>query len=272
MLSILLGKISLFLIVTIKALLPGQAVPTTIEETADVIYSRLSSMDLADRAYIEVPFAVNLDYVKKLQKVYATKAWDSRVYKKNFDYADAYVPYNFEVKNGKYFIKFSSDGNQDKYTKEVEAKFKKYDKVLRDEINSWGKDLTDLEKLEKINHYIVSNIKYDDSLSISDWINALDKKKGICHAYAEIFQRMTALCNLESRIVTSPTHAFNAVKLNGEWKFFDSCWNIYSEKQWFNLTYEELLEKDKIYPAYDGTYNNHEIDEYYLKKVLKMIK
>lgn len=70
-------------------------------------------------------------------------------------------------------------------------------------------------------------------------LNALKSKKAVCQGYTALFDHLAALTNLESVTVTgtsktNPTqigklpgasdHAWNAVKINGEWKLVEPTW------------------------------------------------
>lgn len=67
----------------------------------------------------------------------------------------------------------------------------------------------------------------------------LVSKKGVCEGYAQIFSRVCSLLNIENSVIKgyvknsshyinkpeqTSNHAWNAVKINNEWKYFDTTW------------------------------------------------
>lgn len=67
----------------------------------------------------------------------------------------------------------------------------------------------------------------------------LVSKKGVCEGYAQIFSRVCSLLNIENNVIKgyvknssyyinkpeqTSNHAWNAVKINNEWKYFDTTW------------------------------------------------
>lgn len=141
-------------------------------------------------------------------------------------------------------------------------------KELNKEIDSWGdrEKLTTLEKLENINRYLYNNYVYDwevyrkgtvsSKTNVSKsgfhkartWTGVYEDKSGVCSGFTKIFEEIAKLYDIENVItVQNQNHAWNAVKIDGEWKYFDSTWNtvMKNEKAYFNLSYEEMLLRDK---------------------------
>ena len=119
----------------------------------------------------------------------------------------------------------------------------------------------DFEREEYINNYIIDNCKYDDAAAQTENIEgnendaygALVDGKAVCEGYARTFQ---LLCNkadidcvMVSGTVDNTNHAWNCVKIGGEWYQIDVTWNDtdgennYAENDYFNLT-DDLMFKD----------------------------
>lgn len=103
----------------------------------------------------------------------------------------------------------------------------------------------DFEKARALYSWIVSNISYDHKV-IEDNIRRINKnirdilarRKAICMGYADLFDAMAKLAELESVTVdgyskgtatskadlNEPDHSWNAVKLEGKWYLLDATW------------------------------------------------
>ena len=91
--------------------------------------------------------------------------------------------------------------------------------------------MTEEAKLAKLYAYIIDNVTYDESSRNSRpfgyW--ALCKGKGVCGDYAEGLCLLARHAGLVCKVVSSETHAFNAVELDGKWYLFDSLWDDIAE-------------------------------------------
>lgn len=169
------------------------------------------------------------------------------------------------------FEKISSSYSKSRKTLTIKPKFKQdlstlnakkaktdgYAKELKNVIDSWPKNLSDIQKLEKINDYILGKSDYyyevlnsaqGDNMTTKNgfyyysWQAIMDSGKGVCDAYSNLFNRMCALCGIESETVSNEDHAWNRAKVNGEWKYFDVTWNDTTNKKrkYFNLSYQAM--------------------------------
>lgn len=91
-------------------------------------------------------------------------------------------------------------------------------------------NMTDLEKVLAISEYIIKNTTYSfDSSTTPHAAYALFKEgKGICQAYAMAAYHMFKEAGLDAHYVTGDVggaHAWNLVKVNGEWYHIDLTWN-----------------------------------------------
>ena len=91
--------------------------------------------------------------------------------------------------------------------------------------------MTAENKLAKLYAYIIDNVTYDESSRSSRpfgyW--ALFDGKGVCGDYAEGLCLLARHAGLVCKVVSSDTHAFNAVELDGKWYLFDSLWDDIAE-------------------------------------------
>lgn len=91
--------------------------------------------------------------------------------------------------------------------------------------------MTDFEKVKFVNDYIVKNTEYsEDSVASSHSAYAVAYEgKGVCQGYALFAQRLMQALGLESMYVVGEVytggHAWNLVKVDGEWYHIDMTWN-----------------------------------------------
>lgn len=105
----------------------------------------------------------------------------------------------------------------------------------------------DAEKVAAINRWIVDNMEYDyealagiegtfgrlieDNQRYSDARGGLIDKRVICGGYADTFNLLARKAGLESIYVSGviadsgSSHAWNRVRVDGEWKSIDTTWN-----------------------------------------------
>lgn len=119
----------------------------------------------------------------------------------------------------------------------------------------------DFEREEYINNYIIDNCKYDDAAAENndvqgnenDAYGALVDGKAVCEGYARAFQLLCNKANIDCVLLSGTTdsanHAWNGVKISGDWYQIDVTWNDtdgennYAENDYFNLT-DDLMFKD----------------------------
>lgn len=120
------------------------------------------------------------------------------------------------------------------------------------------------QKLEAINKFIVDTVDYDyDALTAMDnpiavtkykdaWTayGALFGKKVVCGGYAMLFSALAKEAGLESVYVSgyvgdASLHAWNMVKLDGKWVVVDTTWNDSSSQpnQYLGISLEAAKEK-----------------------------
>lgn len=133
---------------------------------------------------------------------------------------------------------------------------------------------SDLEKVRAVYVWICENIRYDDkSFNAQDYplytVNyVLQYKEAVCEGFSVLFKALTAEMGLESKKVvgyakgygynvgdafTDNTHAWNVVKIEGEWKIFDATWG-----QGFGKTVNGKLKTTKKFDDYWFDVNPYE--------------
>jgi Transglutaminase-like superfamily len=127
-----------------------------------------------------------------------------------------------------------------------------------------------LHKTRAVFWWIATNIRYDwdaytSGLIKTTWdykkdaLQTFEERKGVCDHYSSLFKYMAEQCGLESikisghskiwpdaRVNTSRTdHAWNAVKINGNWKLMDVTWasdeDSTMEYFWFDTPPEKFI-------------------------------
>lgn len=89
------------------------------------------------------------------------------------------------------------------------------------------------QKEKSIHDYIVKNVQYDESLQRYSAYNALSEGKTVCQGYALLAYKMLKDAGIENRIISgtanngeeTQNHAWNLVKLNGNWYHLDCTWD-----------------------------------------------
>lgn len=88
-------------------------------------------------------------------------------------------------------------------------------------------DGSDFEKLLYLHDYFVENYSYDYTYTIRDAYTFFVEKTGVCQAYMQALTATASKLGIESIPVTSASmkHAWNLVKLDGEWYHVDITWD-----------------------------------------------
>ncbi len=94
----------------------------------------------------------------------------------------------------------------------------------------------DYQKIKAIYDYMCKNIAYDwehindpsYTLQYTPYA-ALINKKTVCQGYATLFYRLALECGIDARVIAGHSlgelHAWNIVKLNGQYYYLDSTWD-----------------------------------------------
>lgn len=150
----------------------------------------------------------------------------------DIDYQDISVSYSAnDFKTGNYGMMTSS---QIKETEEKIAEFKST--YLKSTMN-------DFEKEVEIVKWLVTNCDYEvgenwkNSTAFSCIVNGVAQ----CSGYADAFLQTAKACGLDARYINNENHAWNLVKLDGDWYHIDVTWEDAGERLdgralFFNLT------------------------------------
>jgi transglutaminase/protease-like cytokinesis protein 3 len=126
---------------------------------------------------------------------------------------------------------------------------------------------TECEREEYIHNYIINNCDYDEEAAESEEVQGNENDaygvfvdgKAVCEGYSKAFQ---ILCNkadidcvLLSETADSDNHAWNGVKIGGDWYQIDVTWDdvddfIYDSHEYFNLTDSLMYEEHTLSPKY----------------------
>lgn len=130
---------------------------------------------------------------------------------------------------------YSSSNNYSELTKS-------YSNVTEDDINTINSILnsiikpgmTETEKIRTVHNWIVCNTTYNDKYydrgdSFNHVSNLLNNKTGVCQGYSVTFyifmKQMGITCTLVMGKTDTVSHAWNAVKLDGNWYYIDVTWD-----------------------------------------------
>lgn len=90
-------------------------------------------------------------------------------------------------------------------------------------------DATQFEKVKKIHDYVINLASYDDTRQQSSAYDLLINKSAVCEGYALSAYRLLTDTGLECKIITGTgdgeSHAWNIVKVDGEWYNLDLTWD-----------------------------------------------
>lgn len=130
-----------------------------------------------------------------------------------------------------------------------EKLYQKLDAILSNIIKP---GMTTEQKVKAIHDYVVTHVTYNlnDNRNYTPNVDralmTLDDGKGVCEDYVLLFEylcdRASIPCVYEGGVAitnpASPTHAWNAVFINSEWKFVDTTWDDTNNKQ---ISYKYFL-------------------------------
>jgi len=107
------------------------------------------------------------------------------------------------------------------------AKFAATDAAADAIIAKMDPSWSELTKVMYINDYLTYNCEYDRTLSKYCAYNCIVEKTSVCQGYAEAFFFLMYKLGIDCRIISSEAlnHAWNMVKVDGEWYQIDVTWN-----------------------------------------------
>lgn len=125
----------------------------------------------------------------------------------------------------------------------------------------------DYEKALWLHDYLVDNAVYDDSYTYYSVDGVLLRGTGVCDSYRKAYERLLEAVGIEATSADGGNHAWNQVKLEGQWCNIDVTWDDPTgvpDLDYFRYTYfgmpTELMAVDHIFatcPRECTTYNLH---------------
>lgn len=107
-----------------------------------------------------------------------------------------------------------------------------------------NKNMSELEKVQAINDYIVNRYEYDYTLKSISVYSGLTTSLAICQGYSMTAYKMFSYAGIENRIIVGKIkdtpHSWNSVKIHGNW------YNI-------DVTNNDSIEKNKYFLVGDST-------------------
>lgn len=161
--------------------------------------------------------------------------------------------------------KFSSTGKitfkkENKYTNEQITEInKKVDQIYKENYNS-KKSVK--ENIQIFHDYIINNTKYDKDKTSKNSSNAygvLFEGIGICSGYTDAMQLFLEKMNVKNYRISSNTHTWNLVYVEGKWLNLDLTWDdpIMSDGSdnliydYFLINTDDLLNKERFEHNFD---------------------
>lgn len=165
-------------------------------------------------------------------------------------YVDGYTSTSYRLGSALKKITFSGD-----YTME-EEEIERRRGLLEEAVYTWLSDMPqegDYEKVKYLYEYLISHTDYelgcDDSQNIC---SVLLNGRSVCQGYAKAFQLLCQRAQLPALLVTGKVngqgHAWNLVRVDGQWYYVDPTWGDASYRQ------EETGYPQSAYPAVNYDY------------------
>ena len=197
--------------------------------------------------YISFPptqaYRSSYDYLENWDEIYNTLAEDCLDFKKSVSYSSSqdlgsisyetliskmaekdkfkagclyWMTWNTEMQGGYYHttfhFKYYIDSSQ-------HNKVIKMAKDFADEM----KGFTDYEKIKTVHDYLIENSNYN--IGSDGPYRTMYKGQSNCNGYALSFLAIMRECGIDCTYETGDNHAWNAVKLDGEWYNIDVTWD-----------------------------------------------
>ncbi len=183
-------------------------------------------------------------------------------------------PYN-KYKSTRYRINISNDHVT--ITLEIDKKYTQkqideIDRMLDTYLNELDiNEMTDIEKVKWAHDFIINRNKYakdspNDTYSAYD---AIINSKATCQGYTEAIAILLDKFNIPNIMISSNTHIWNLVKIDGKWLHLDTTWDdpIYSSGKEETL-YDYYLVSSEQLANLDNS-NSHKFNATYYLETLK---
>lgn len=226
----------------------------------------------------------NKDDVKNMIYTYLDAGWDYYTVKCDADYLDCTNDIKEIVQNNTYLTDLSNfvhpfntfDKINTTFAASGKVKLKKEPRYSDSQINTLNKKVDEIykenydssknvsENIKIFHDYIVNHTKYDQSnttglsnVGSSSAYGVLIDGIGICSGYSDAMQLFLEKMNVKNYRISSSTHEWNLVYVEGAWRHLDLTWDdpIMSDgsdalkEDYFLVDTNTLLSKD------DGEHN-----------------
>lgn len=226
----------------------------------------------------------NKDDVKNMIYTYLDAGWDYYTVKCDADYLDCTNDIKEIVQNNTYLTDLSNfvhpfntfDKINTTFAASGKVKLKKEPRYSDSQIDSLNKKVDEIykenydssknvsENIKIFHDYIVNHTKYDQSnttglsnVGSSSAYGVLIDGIGICSGYSDAMQLFLEKMNVKNYRISSSTHEWNLVYVEGAWRHLDLTWDdpIMSDgsdalkEDYFLIDTNTLLSKD------DGEHN-----------------
>lgn len=145
--------------------------------------------------------------------------------------------YGYSYKNGKLIVNIKMNYN---HTKAQEAELTTAVKNITNDIIQ--PSMSDVEKIKAVNDYVVTHTVYSKTgtkTTPHSPYTIISEGKGVCQAYALLTYRLLEEAGIENMYVTGyagEAHAWNLVKVDGNWYHLDTTWN---DPTYDNINYQQ---------------------------------
>ncbi|MGN1020635.1 MAG: transglutaminase domain-containing protein [Aristaeellaceae bacterium] len=158
--------------------------------------------------------------------------------------------YTFVIpEEGRYMLQFRiTDANGDSLTFQSHAFETSNDeltaKVTEVVSSCTSEGMSDYAKALALHDWLCSNATYDDSLTRYDPAGVLLDGTGVCQSFAQAYQMLLTEAGVENVYVTGGNHAWNMVKLDGDWVHVDVTWDEDSTDRYYFGMSTALITRD----------------------------
>lgn len=230
----------------------------------------------------------NRDDVKNMIYTYLDAGWDEYTVKCDADYLDCTNDIKEIVQNNTYLTDLSNfvhpfntfDKINTTFAASGKVKLKKEPRYSDSQIDTLNKKVDEiykenydssknvLENIKIFHDYIVNHTKYDQSnttglsnVGSSSAYGVLIDGIGICSGYSDAMQLFLEKMNVKNYRISSSTHEWNLVYVEGAWRHLDLTWDdpIMSDgsnalkEDYFLIDTNTLLSKDDGEHGFDSS-------------------
>lgn len=230
----------------------------------------------------------NKDDVKNMIYTYLDAGWDEYTVKCDADYLDCTNDIKEIVQNNTYLTDLSNfvhpfntfDKINTTFAASGKVKLKKEPRYSDSQIDTLNKKVDEiykenydssknvLENIKVFHDYIVNHTKYDQSnttglsnVGSSSAYGVLIDGIGICSGYSDAMQLFLEKMNVKNYRISSSTHEWNLVYVEGAWRHLDLTWDdpIMSDgsdalkEDYFLIDTNTLLSKDDGEHGFDSS-------------------